>query len=139
MSNSDEGLTRKDPSATMSGPPDRELERILKRNPGDKQAQADVGSDGSMDASDPPAACQPGDQDPAPCNDFPETSPSTRDEPALAAKFDIQGPDENGFVWMCHSQTPGSRMYLGQRASVAEKLCEWLAGIQYGKPTLIKA
>jgi hypothetical protein len=60
----------------MSGDPDRELELALKRNPGDKQAQVDVGSDGSMDASDPPAACQPGGNDPAPSNDFPETEPA---------------------------------------------------------------
>ena len=37
-----------------------ELERKLKRNPDDPDAKADVGSDESMDASDPPAAAQPG-------------------------------------------------------------------------------
>ena len=69
----DEKADRKDPAATMSGAPDHELELALKRDPGDKQAQVDVGSDGSMDASDPPAVCQPGGSDPAPSNDFPNT------------------------------------------------------------------
>ncbi len=72
MTNKDESADRKNPSATMSGAPERELELALKKNPGDKQAQVDVGSDGSMDASDPPSACQPGGNDPVPSNDFPE-------------------------------------------------------------------
>jgi hypothetical protein len=71
MLNEADKTRQKDPAATMSGAPDRELELALKRSPGDKQAQVDVGSDGSMDASDPPAACQPGGNNPAPCNDFP--------------------------------------------------------------------
>ena len=66
-----EETKREDPSPTMSRAPDQELELNLKRNPGDKQAQVDVGSDGSMDASDPPSACQPGGNDPVPSNDFP--------------------------------------------------------------------
>jgi hypothetical protein len=68
------GLTeieRKNPAPTLSGAPDGELERALKRSPSDQQAQVDVGSDESMDASDPPAACQPGGNDPVPSNDFP--------------------------------------------------------------------
>lgn len=64
---------RKDPAATMSGGPDQDLELALERDPSSKQAQVDVGSDGSMDASDPPAACQPGGSDPASSNDFPDT------------------------------------------------------------------
>jgi hypothetical protein len=73
MLNFDEVLKGKVPSATMSAAPDRELELILKRDPTDQQAQVDVGSDGSMDASDPPSACQPGGNEPVPSNDFPET------------------------------------------------------------------
>ena len=57
--------------ATMSGDPNREWELTLKKDPTDKQAQVDVGSDASMDASDPPSACQPGGNDPMPSNDFP--------------------------------------------------------------------
>jgi hypothetical protein len=61
------------PPPVISAPPGRELERKLKRNPGDPDAKADVGSDESMDASDPPAAAQPGgSDDPAPSSGFPE-------------------------------------------------------------------
>ncbi len=61
------------PPPVISAPPDRELEHKLKRNPGDQDAKADVGSDESMDASDPSAAAQPGSSDdPAPSSGFPE-------------------------------------------------------------------
>jgi hypothetical protein len=75
MTNMEKGVQRKNAAATMSGDPDRELELTLENNPSDKQAQADVGSDGSMDASDPPSSCQPGGNDPVPSNDFPQTKP----------------------------------------------------------------
>lgn len=52
--------------------PERELELRLKKNPYDKQAQIDVGSDQSMDASDPPSAARPGGNDPVPSSQFPE-------------------------------------------------------------------
>ena len=53
--------------------PDPELEKKLKRNPDNLDAKADVGSDESMDASDPPAAAQPGQSDdPVPSSGFPE-------------------------------------------------------------------
>jgi hypothetical protein len=56
-----------------SGEPNRELERKLKRNPEDDDAKVDVGSDESMDASDPPAASQPGQKDePVPSSGFPD-------------------------------------------------------------------
>ena len=61
------------PPAVISGEPERELERKLKRDPDDADAKADVGSDESMDASDPSAATQPGQKDePAPSSGFPE-------------------------------------------------------------------
>jgi hypothetical protein len=60
------------PPPVISAPPERELERKLKRNPGDPDAKADVGSDESMDASDPPAAAQPGSDEPAPSSGFPD-------------------------------------------------------------------
>jgi hypothetical protein len=61
------------PPPTLSGEPERELERKLKRNPDDQDAKIDVGSDESMDASDPPAAAQPGQSDdPVPSSGFPE-------------------------------------------------------------------
>ncbi len=61
------------PPPVSSGDPDAELERKLKRHPEDLDAKADVGSDESMDASDPPAAAQPGQHDdPVPSSGFPE-------------------------------------------------------------------
>ena len=63
------------PPPVISAPPERELERKLKLKPDDPDAKADVGSDESMDASDPPAAAQPGCSDePAPSSGFPEKS-----------------------------------------------------------------
>jgi hypothetical protein len=53
--------------------PERELEKELRDNPDDLDKKADVGSDESMDASDPPAAAQPGqNDDPVPSSGFPE-------------------------------------------------------------------
>jgi len=61
------------PPAVHSAPPERDLERELKRNPSDPNLKADVGSDESMDASDPPSAAQPGGSDePAPSSGFPD-------------------------------------------------------------------
>jgi hypothetical protein len=61
------------PPPVISAPPGRELERKLKRNPGDPDAKADVGSDESMDASDPSSATQPGqNDDPVPSSGFPD-------------------------------------------------------------------
>ena len=64
------------PPPVISAPPERDLERKLKEDPKDLDAKADVGSDESMDASDPPAAAQPGCSDePAPSSGFPEKNP----------------------------------------------------------------
>jgi hypothetical protein len=61
------------PPPVISGEPERELEQKLKKHPEDEDAKVDVGSDESMDASDPPAASQPGQGDePAPSSGFPE-------------------------------------------------------------------
>ena len=61
------------PPQVHSGEPERELERKLKREPHNLDAKADVGSDESMDASDPPAAAQPGQNDePVPSSGFPQ-------------------------------------------------------------------
>ena len=61
------------PPPTLSRAPEKELERKLKRNPEDQDAKADVGSDESMDASDPSSATQPGEKDePVPSSGFPE-------------------------------------------------------------------
>lgn len=63
------------PPATLPGAPEQELEQKLRRNPDDQNAKIDVGSDESMDASDPPAAAQPGRGDePVPSSGFPDKS-----------------------------------------------------------------
>ena len=60
------------PPPVFSADPAKELERKLRENPHDQDAKADVGSDESMDASDPPAAAQPGQNDePVPSSGFP--------------------------------------------------------------------
>ena len=66
--------TKKDkpPPAIVSAPPERDLEEELKRNPDDANLKADVGSDQSMDASDPPSAAQANTGEPAPSSTFPE-------------------------------------------------------------------
>jgi hypothetical protein len=62
----------KPPPTVHSAEPERELEQKLKRHPDDQNLKADVGSDESMDASDPPAATQPGSSsEPAPSSGFP--------------------------------------------------------------------
>ena len=64
------------PPPVFSRDPQRELERKLKRDPHDLDAKVDVGSDESMDASDPPAAAQPGQKDePVLSSGFPEKQP----------------------------------------------------------------
>ena len=66
---------RKDhvPPAVLSEPPEKELEDDVKRDPHNQDAKVDLGSDESMDASDPPAAAQPGcHDDPVPSSGFPE-------------------------------------------------------------------
>ncbi|WP_114228718.1 MULTISPECIES: hypothetical protein [Sphingomonas] len=61
------------PPAVLSGDPEHELERKLRKNPDDQDAKVDLGSDESMDASDPPAAAQPGQNDePVPSSGFPQ-------------------------------------------------------------------
>jgi hypothetical protein len=67
-----EGKAEGMPPQESQGPPERELELKLKKHPEDLDAKADVGSDESMDASDPSAATQPGGNEPAPSSGFPE-------------------------------------------------------------------
>ena len=60
------------PPPSLSGAPDEELEKKLRKDPGNKDKKADVGSDESMDASDPPASTQPSSAEPVPSSTFPE-------------------------------------------------------------------
>jgi len=62
----------KAPPPTLSGAPDRELELKVKKHPNDDDAKVDLGSDESMDASDPISTTQPGKDEPAPSSGFPE-------------------------------------------------------------------
>ena len=60
------------PPPILSGDPEKELEQKLRRNPEDGDAKIDVGSDESMDASDPPSSSQPGcGSEPVPSSGFP--------------------------------------------------------------------
>ena len=64
------------PPPTLSGEPDRSLELKVKKHPHDQDAKVDLGSDESMDASDPSSAAQPGrSNEPAPSSGFPENQP----------------------------------------------------------------
>ena len=60
------------PPPALSGEPDRALETKVKQHPEDKDAKVDLGSDESMDASDPISTTQPGSSEPAPSSGFPE-------------------------------------------------------------------
>ena len=63
---------RGNPQPVKQAPPERELELKLKKHPEDLDAKADVGSDESMDASDPSSATQPGGNEPVPSSGFPK-------------------------------------------------------------------
>lgn len=61
------------PPAVFSADPEKELEDELSRNPDDLSKRVDVGSDESMDASDPPSTARSGDDDePVPSSGFRE-------------------------------------------------------------------
>ncbi len=61
------------PAAEPKAEPNRDLEIRVKKHPHDQDAQADLASDESMDASDASSAAQPGStNDPVPSSGFPE-------------------------------------------------------------------
>ena len=60
------------PPPALSSDPDPELELKVKKHPEDEDAKVDLGSDESMDASDPISTTQPGSSEPAPSSGFPE-------------------------------------------------------------------
>jgi len=57
---------------TQQKAPNRDLELELKKHPESEDAKVDVGSDESMDASDPVSATAPGSNEPVPSSGFPE-------------------------------------------------------------------
>lgn len=63
------------PPAVFSADPREDLEQQLSEHPDDLNARVDVGSDESMDASDPPVTSRPGEPDePPPSSGFPRQS-----------------------------------------------------------------
>ena len=55
------------------------------------------------------------------------------DEPEQDALFYIEGPDEDGRVWICSGQ-PGEWCHnMGPADKVAEVLTEWLTSIDDGE------
>ena len=66
------GPDKRVPEPAWSKDPDAELELKVKQHPEDEDAKVDLGSDESMDASDPSSATQPGTSEPAPSSGFPE-------------------------------------------------------------------
>ena len=68
----DQKKDEKVPAPTLSGAPDRAIELKVKKHPEDDDAKVDLGSDESMDASDPISSTQPGSSEPAPSSGFPE-------------------------------------------------------------------
>jgi hypothetical protein len=71
---------RKDrpPPAVFSDKPEEELEEKLRNNPSDSSTKVDVGSDESMDASDPPSVVQPEHGEPVPSSGFDEEESESR-------------------------------------------------------------
>ena len=63
---------KRPPPVVQQRNPESELEEKLRRNPPDQDAKVDVGSDESMDASDPSAAVQPEANEPVPSSGFEE-------------------------------------------------------------------
>ena len=52
-------------------------------------------------------------------------------EPEQGALFQIEGPDEDGCVWICSSEGRGVWCEnLGPREKVAEVMSEWLNAIE---------
>lgn len=64
------------PPTVHPAPPEAELEEKLREDPTDCQAKVDVGSDESMDASDPPSVVRPEASEPVPSSSFEEHSES---------------------------------------------------------------
>ena len=66
------------PPAVFSDDPEAELEEKLREHPSDPNTKVDVGSDESMDASDPPSVVQPEHNEPVPSSSFEENDDSDK-------------------------------------------------------------
>lgn len=71
MNDSDPKKDRPPPVVEQDNPA-HELEEKVRRHPGNKEAKVDLGSDESMDASDPLSVVQPQGEEPVPSSGFPE-------------------------------------------------------------------
>ena len=69
---SDTNEKRRPPPVVEQRNPEPELEEKLRNDPHDCDAKVDVGSDESMDASDPPSVTQPEHSEPVPSSGFEE-------------------------------------------------------------------
>lgn len=58
------------PPVVEKGNPQPELEEEVREHPENESAKVDVGSDESMDASDPPSVVQPEHREPVPSSAF---------------------------------------------------------------------
>lgn len=55
-------------------------------------------------------------------------------EPQKGTTYQIQGPDEQGCVWLCDAKGPEHWcVNLGPVQQAAELMSEWLAQIDYDK------
>lgn len=59
------------------------------------------------------------------------------DEPEQDALFEIEGPDEDGCVWICSVKPTDDKDWwcqnLGPRDKVTEVLTQWLGSINHGE------
>ncbi len=56
------------------------------------------------------------------------------DEPEQRALFEIEGPDDDGCVWICSvNRRDDWCRNLGPSERVAEVLSQWLGSIDYGE------
>ncbi len=67
---------RRPPPVVEQKNPEPELEEKLRNHPHDRDTKVDVGSDESMDASDPVSVVRPEDTEPAPSSGFDEDNES---------------------------------------------------------------
>ena len=59
----------------------------------------------------------------------PERRARGEDEPEQDALFYLEGPDEDGCVWICATDGPNWHHNLGPADKVAEVLSQWLASL----------
>ena len=59
---------------------------------------------------------------------------SIEEGPQQGALFYIEGPDEDGCVWICSADMPGQWCHnMGPAGKVAEVLSQWLASLDDGE------